>query len=154
MIADLPLIKTAKAARRGRPFPKGVSGNPAGRPLGCRAKTSRAAELLLDGEAEALTRKAIELALDGDRAALRLCLDRMVAPRRERSVEFAMPPVTGAAGLAGAMGAVAAAAAQGVITPGEASQFARIVEAMVRAIETTDFDRRLRRLEAVPGTAP
>jgi hypothetical protein len=38
--------------------------------------------LLLDGEAEALTRKAVELALDGDASALRLCLDRVVGPRR------------------------------------------------------------------------
>ena len=49
--------------------------------------------MLLDGEAEALTRKAVELALAGDPAALRLCLDRTVAPRRERSVELALPPI-------------------------------------------------------------
>ena len=46
------------------------------------------AEALLDGEAEALTRKAIEMAKQGDITAMRLCLDRLVAPRRERCVEF------------------------------------------------------------------
>jgi len=150
-MADLPLLKTAKTAkhrRRGRPFPKGVSDNPAGRPRGVRNKTTRAAEALLDGEAEALTRKAVELAMDGDPAALRLCLDRAVAPRRERTVEFAMPRIAGAADLAGAMGAVAAAAAQGKITPGDAVQFTQILDSMARAIETTDFDRRLQELEA------
>jgi len=58
----------------GRPFEKGQSGNPAGKPPGCRNHASRAAELLLDGEAEALTRKAVALALDGDPTAMRLCL--------------------------------------------------------------------------------
>jgi hypothetical protein len=150
---DLELIKQEKQKTK-RPygrFPKGVSGNPAGRPRGCRDKTNRAAELLFDGEAEALSRRAIELALDGDRAALRLCLDRAVAPRRERSVEFAMPSIEGGGDLAGAMGAVAGAAARGAITPGEAVQFAQVVEALVRAIETTDFERRLRQLEAASG---
>jgi hypothetical protein len=147
--ADLPLLKQQKQQNRprGRPFAKGRSGNPSGRPRGRRDKTSRVAEMLLDGEAEALTRKAVELALDGDQAALRLCLDRVVAPRRERPVSFAMPPIKGPADLAGAMGAVAGAAAQGVITPGEAVQFAQMMEAMVRAIQTTDFERRLREIE-------
>ena len=45
----------------------------------------RAAEALLDGEAEALTRKAIETALEGDVAALRLCLDRRKGYEHELS---------------------------------------------------------------------
>jgi hypothetical protein len=57
---------------------------------------TRAAELLLEGEATALTRKAVELTLAGDPTALRLCLDRTVAPRRERSVELGLPPIRSA----------------------------------------------------------
>jgi Family of unknown function (DUF5681) len=57
-------------------FRKGQSGNPAGRSRGSHNKSIEAAELLLEGEAEALTRRAVELALEGDAAALRLCLDR------------------------------------------------------------------------------
>ena len=150
-MADLPLIKQQKQqkhAPRGRPFKKGVSGNPAGRPRGCRDKPTRAAEALLDSEAEALTRKAVELAMDGDHTALRLCLERVVAPRRERPVEFAMPTISGPADLASAMAAVVNAAASGAITPGDAAQFAQIFEAMSRAIETADFDRRLSEIEA------
>jgi hypothetical protein len=55
--------------------------------------------LLLAGEGEALTRKAVELALAGDPTALRLCLERIVGPYRERPVEFTMPPIRNAADL-------------------------------------------------------
>ena len=70
---DLDLIKQAEQGvrdRRGR-FTRGRSGNPAGRPRGCRDHVNRAARLLLAGEGEALTRKAVELALAGDPTALR-----------------------------------------------------------------------------------
>jgi hypothetical protein len=64
----------------GRPFEKGRSGNPAGRRIGCRNKTTIAAAALLAGEAEALTRKAVELALVGDPTAMRLCIERILPP--------------------------------------------------------------------------
>src|SRR6266849_3448497 len=91
-------------------------------------------------EAQALTRVALALARDGDPVALRLCLDRIIAPRRERAVRFAMPPITGAADLVGAMAALALAAAQGIITPGEAAQLSQVVETYIRAIETTELE--------------
>src|SRR5260370_33248870 len=82
--------KTA-GKRRGPPCVRGESGNPAGRPMGARHKATVAAEALLDGEAEALTRKAVEMALAGDGTALRLCLDRILPPRRERPVRVTTP---------------------------------------------------------------
>jgi hypothetical protein len=51
---------------RGRPSEKGRSGDPLGRRVGCRNKTTIAAAALPAGEAEALTRMAVELALVGD----------------------------------------------------------------------------------------
>ena len=89
-MTDISLQETATTVKRvrGRPFAKGRSGNPAGRPRGSINRSTRAAQLLLDGEATALSRKAVELALASDPTALRLCLDRTVAPRRDRSVEL------------------------------------------------------------------
>lgn len=77
--------------QRGRPFRRGESGNPAGRPIGARHKATVAAEALLDGEAERLTRKVLEMALAGDIVAMRLCLERILPPRRERPVRFKLP---------------------------------------------------------------
>jgi hypothetical protein len=53
------MAETTTKKQRGRPFKKGQSGNPDGRPKGSRHKATLAAEALLDGEAEVLTRKAI-----------------------------------------------------------------------------------------------
>src|SRR5712671_5250719 len=64
---------------RGRPFEKGRSGNPLGRRVGCRNKTTIAAATLLAGEAEALTRKGVELALVGDPTAMLLGIERIPA---------------------------------------------------------------------------
>ena len=103
--------------------------------------------MLLGGEAEALTRKAVELALSGDPTAMRLCLERILPPCRERAVKFTLPPIESAADIASAMKAVAAALADGIITPGEGEAIARIVDSFVRAIETSDFERRLKVIE-------
>ena len=129
-------------------FAKRSSGNPAGRPPGCRNHASRTAEVLLDGEVEALVRKAMALALDGDALALRLCLDRIIAPRRTRPVHLELPPIADPADIAAAMAAVTTAVAGGVITPGEGAEVAKVVDTHVRALEASDFDRRLKALEA------
>lgn len=130
----------------GRPFAKGQSGNPAGRPLGSRNAATQLAEALLDGEAEALMRKLVERALEGDPAMLKLAVERIV-PRRARTHPVALPEINAAADLAPAMGAIARAAADGAITPFDAAELARMVETALRAIEIGEFDRRLAALE-------
>jgi hypothetical protein len=50
--------------------------------------------IYVDGQAEALTQKAIDLALAGDLGALRICLDRVLPPRKDRPVAFEIPPIT------------------------------------------------------------
>ena len=130
---------------RGRPFAKG--NRPAGRRAGSRNKKTLAAAALLEGESEALTRRAVELALAGDPTAMRLCIERILPPCRERAVKFVLPPIESAADIAAAMKAVTSALAAGAITPGEAATIAAVVDTFVRAIETSDFDRRLRVFE-------
>ena len=92
---------------------------------GSRNKATLAAAALLAGESEALTRKAVELALVGDPTAMRLCLERILPPCRERTVKFALPPIESASDIAAAMKAVTSALAGGAITPGEAARSRR-----------------------------
>jgi hypothetical protein len=128
---------------RGRPF---ESGNP-GRPKGARNRATLAAEALLDGESEELTRKAIELAKAGDTTALRLCLERLIPARRDKPVNFDLPPIETADDTAKAMGAILAAVAGGEISPSEGTEVARLLEGFVKTLETAEFERRLAALE-------
>lgn len=130
---------------RGRPF---TTGNP-GKPKGSRHRTTLAIEALLDGEAEALTRKAVELALAGDMQALRLCMDRLAPPRKDRSVTFGLPPIETLEDLPKATRALMAAVAVGELTPAEAAELGKLVDAHVKAIEATDLNRRLEALEGM-----
>ena len=134
--------KQAKAGRGG--FAKGVSGNPAGRPPGARNRVSLAIEALLEGEAERLTRKAIERALEGDGQALRLCLDRLAPPRRDRPTPFDLPALTEAADARDAFAAVVRAVAEGELTPSEAVTLAGLIEQFARVDDATEVERRAR----------
>ena len=70
----------------GHRFKKGVSGNPKGRPLGAKNKSSVIAESLLVGQSEALVQKAVRMALSGNITALKLCLERIIPVKREPTV--------------------------------------------------------------------
>src|SRR5271168_2649301 len=94
-MSDLLSLKRPRRVR-GRPFEKGRSGNPGGRRRGSRNKATLAAAALLAGESEALTRKAVEMALAGDPTAMRLCMERVLPPCRERTVKFRLPPIESA----------------------------------------------------------
>ncbi len=157
-MADAPLHAPSKQGVRGRPFAKGQSGNPAGRPRGSKNRKTLAARELLDGGAEALTRKAVELAMNGDAGAMRLCLERVLAPRREPEVRLDLPPIRDAGDVAGALGAVTGGGRGGVgeggVTPSEGGTLGRLLDTYIRAIEATDFERRLRRVEATETPGP
>jgi hypothetical protein len=141
--------ENTEALRPDKPwqFKPGQSGNPGGRPRGSRNKTTLAVEALLDGEAEVLTRKAIELAKAGDLSALRLCLDRIAPARKDRPVHFELPKLERAADAVAASAAIVAAVASGELTPSEASELSKVIDAFTRAMETHDFEDRLSRLE-------
>ena len=128
-------------------FKPGVSGNPAGRPKGARHRATLAAEALLDGEAETLTRKAVELALDGDVTALRLCLERILPPRKDGPVRLDLPTLETATDLVRASTAILQAVANGDVTPIEAQAIAALLQGHGRAIELNDLTDRVERLE-------
>jgi len=133
--------------QRGRPFPKGQSGNPAGKPKGARHRATMAVQALLEGEADALTRKSIELAKEGDNTALRLCMERLAPAAKSRPIQLSMPAIETAADILRAHAATIQAMAEGEITPDEASVIAGVLEAKRKAIETVQLEERVAKLE-------
>jgi hypothetical protein len=138
--------ENADAKQSGR-FRKGVSGNPGGKPRGCRHKATRAAEMLLQGEAEELTRLCVERAKAGDGIALRLVMERIYPPIRERAIRMSLPRVESVLHLPAALGRVMVAVSAGEITPGEGYALCGMLGSMRQAFETADLAARLDAME-------
>jgi len=131
-------------------FAKGYSGNMKGKPAGTRNKATLAALSLFEGETEALTRKAIEMALGGDTTALRLCLERITPPARERPIDgFTLPSLTNSQGVLGALEVVAQQLANGELLPSEAKAICHLLDKYHQHFEITELAKRLETLEAV-----
>jgi hypothetical protein len=128
-------------------FTKGTSGNSSGRPPGSRNRTTLLMESLLEGQAEQLMQKTIELALAGEITALRLCLERIVPPRKERSIHLLLPPIESVQQICQAMAKVSAAIGEGEITPTEGEVLANVLLAHKTVLETGDLGRRMDELE-------
>jgi hypothetical protein len=141
-------LQKQREGSTGRPFPKGQSGNPAGRTPGTRNRSAIAAEALLEGEAEALTRRAIERAMEGDVTALRLCLERVVPRRKSRALAFELPPLDRVENLSGAIGSVLQEVAHGRLLLDEGAALVGMMESQRKAMETIDLESRLRALES------
>ena len=128
-------------------FQKGQSGNPAGPAKGTRHKITMLAEKLLEDDRDAIVRAVIAAAKGGDPTAMRLCIERLIPVRKGHPIVFDLPPVKTAADIVGAIGEVARAMAAGELTTDEASAAASVIEMHRRAIETTEIELRLQRLE-------
>ncbi|SUS06239.1 conserved hypothetical protein [uncultured Defluviicoccus sp.] len=142
-----PADKTAAKQRRGRPWPKGVSGNPAGCRAGSRHRTTLMLEQLMAGDAEAVVRAVVDKARTGDMTAAKIVLDRLLPLRRGRPVELALPAIAGARDLLAAQIIVTQAMAAGDVTAEEAASVCAVLETHRRIIETEELADRLHRLE-------
>lgn len=142
------------AKQRGRPFKPGQSGNLRGRPRGSRNRTTLAAEALLEGEAEALTRVCIERAKAGDSTALRIVMERICPPIRERTIHIDVLPVASVADLPIVLDRIIGAVASGELSPGEGLTLSSIVLSAGRAFELGDLATRLAEIERRLRDAP
>jgi len=84
-------------------------------------------------------------------AAIRVCLDRIAPRKRDRPVDFELPPLHTAADAAAALGAIAAAVSVGDLTPSEAADLFKLVDGFTRTLEATVFEQRVARLERMVG---
>jgi hypothetical protein len=80
--------------------------------------------------AKLLPAKRIEMALAGDTTALRLVMERLIPPTRERRVFLDLPKIEMADGITKAIANVLEAVAAGKIMPSEGQSLAGLIEAM------------------------
>ena len=100
-------------------------------------------DLMLERETERIILKLVEKALDGDMVALRLCVERLLPPRRDRPVAFDLPAMQSAADALNASSAILTACAGGTLSPGEAAEIMSLVSTHVRMLEMTEIEARL-----------
>jgi hypothetical protein len=116
-------------------FQPGQSGNPAGRPLGSRNKKTLAVEAAFDDRAEEILNDVIGRAKEGEKTAMRLCMERILAPKRERPVTIDLPAIETPSDARKALAVVTAELGEGSITLGEATKLIALIDRMVRLIE-------------------
>jgi Family of unknown function (DUF5681) len=114
----------------GRPFRPGQSGNPAGKPKGCRNRAGILLDAISDADLAAVVARLLAEAKAGDLTAIKILLDRLVPPPRARTVKLDLPSLAKgtARSKAAALAAVLDAMAAGEIDPSEAEVIAGLVE--------------------------
>ena len=145
------MAENTAGMQRGKPFPKGKSGNPRGKPKGARHKTTLLAEKLMQDDAENIVNAVLTAARSGDMTAARIVLDRIAPARRDNPVTFALPKIKRPADAVAASAAILAAVAGGRLTPGEALEVSKLIEGFVKALEVAELEQRLNELEERMG---
>ena len=140
---------------RGRPFQPGNKFG-RGRPRGSRNRVARVCQDTLDSHAENLIKKCLVLAYQGNPTAMRLCMERLMPARRQRTLQFKLPPIKTITDVAVASESVVSGVARGQLTPAEGQAFSGMLEDRRRVIETQHQEPRIRALEDLnkPSSGP
>ena len=94
------------------------------------------------------------MALAGDMTALRLCLERLMPPCREAPVNLDLPRLETGADAARVLSFLLAGAGRGEVAPGEAEKLGRLVSEHHKAVQLTEIEERMSRLEKELGLVP
>jgi tellurite resistance protein len=120
-------------------FQKGQSGNPAGKPRGARRKRTVLAERLMQDDAEKIVNAVVAAARNGDMMAAKIILDRIAPVRRGQGVFFDLPKIERSDDEVAARAAILSAVADGNLTPGEAVEISRLIEALARKLRKAEW---------------
>jgi hypothetical protein len=132
-------------------FKPGASGNPRGKPLGTRHRTTLMLEAQLDAAGPKLIRQAIKLAMAGDGAVLRALLPLLLPPRKERPAEFPLPAIESAEDALAASRLLVAGVANGAISAEEAAKLGGLLELHAKLLEVHELESRILALEQERG---
>lgn len=127
-------------------FKKGQSGNPAGRPKGCRDSRTDLRKKLA-GQSQAVMQRVVDACLiDGDMQACRIIADRILSPLKSKAdnVEFQLDST---ATLTKQAAQVLAAVAEGEIDPVTGKALMDSIAGLARITEIDELSSRLTKLE-------
>jgi hypothetical protein len=85
---------------------------------------------------------SVAAALAGDTVALRLALERICPPRRDRAATFALRPIHSARDAAEAQSDLADAVSFNIITPAEAAEISKVLANAAKAYEIAEMAER------------
>ncbi len=143
-MATSPAVNSAKKQPSGKPFAKGQSGNPKGKPVGTRNKTAAILDALLADGATAVAKALVNAAKGGDIATAKWLLDRLAPARKDAPIVFELPSIgDDPAELVRASASIIAAVASGTITPGEGAAMQSLLDRHRAMIETSDLAARV-----------
>ncbi len=146
-LADNALLKQPGPGRGpGRPFPKGQSGNPAGRPPGSHNKLKAALQELVEQHLDPLLGTTLQLALDGNLQAIKLLLSQI--PQEREHIEIALPKISSMSDILEANNMVFGAISAGQLSPAQGKIISELLTLQMKAIESIDLERRVVQLEA------
>jgi hypothetical protein len=111
-------------------------------------------EAMLDEQGEHLLRTAIEKGRSGDVSALRLAIDRLMPPLKDRLVTLDLESIETVADLLKAIGTVIQDVARGRLSPSEGSTLVGMLSAMRAAFESCEMETRLRAIELALPEGP
>ena len=128
--------------KRPNTWPKGVSGNPAGRKKGAELVNQ-----LLKPHAKELVIKAKNMALAGDTTALRICIDRIAPPPRNESAPVVIPGIDQANTMSEKAACIVSAMGNAQIGPDTAAMLLGAIASAAKIIETDELAARISALE-------
>jgi len=126
---------------RGRPFERGRSGNPSGRPAGSLGKKTLAAQRFIETRLDALIKVVDEAARAGDGAMIRFLIARVLPRQRDRFVTIDIPDLNSPWACDKAMQRTIQSASAGEITLSEAERLVALINARRAAFDRVGFDR-------------